>query len=589
MYLLYLLFSVSAVAASSLLNRNLAYRSPLSNVPQLAHDTSAIEKRHVQFAKRQMQDASDFVDEHYPTFYGADFSNSPYVWSGGIDFTHSGTGDPYDTSVLLWTRAAPSSDSAAQPDQSVPVCVTYTISASPDLSSPIDTGAAFTSYDVDFTLKVEATGLPPDSVLYYQFADCTNAESASPVGSTRTLPSPDEVNGGEPLTLAVFSCSQYQSGPLLQRLWCWQPKTSADFFVHLGDYIYESLGNGGPIGREVTGRELATLADYRERLAQYRTDASLLAAHQHAPWITVWDDHEIADNAWKAGTADSNDTAAGCAFSASGACFTDRKLAGVRAYHEWLPVRQVAADDQLRIWRGFQFGKLLDLMMLDTRQYDRDVTDVYYNTEFIGGLASYANRSLMGAQQEQCKCTISWLADTLSQSQDRGAVWRVLGQQIDAWDGYTANRARILNHINASAIDNTIILSGDSHANWVSDLACDYDPTTGAGALGVEFAGTAVTSGSSFGSDITPSAADALSMVLVESNTALQWSEGYYRGFFTLTVSPEWMNATYYAMENITYANVDGFSSANFTVRAGENKLSRPVAGGDVRAGALKL
>lgn len=192
MYLLYLLFSVSAVAASSLLNRNLAYRSPLSNVPQLAHDTSAIEKRHVQFAKRQMQDASDFVDEHYPTFYGADFSNSPYVWSGGIDFTHSvASGDPYDTSVLLWTRAAPSSDSAAQPDQSVPVCVTYTISASPDLSSPIDTGAAFTSYDVDFTLKVEATGLPPDSVLYYQFADCTNAESASPVGSTRTLPSPD--------------------------------------------------------------------------------------------------------------------------------------------------------------------------------------------------------------------------------------------------------------------------------------------------------------------------------------------------------------------------------------------------------------
>lgn len=218
----------------------------------------------------------------------------------------------------------------------------------------------------------------------------------------------------------------------------------------------------------------------------------------------------------------------------------------------------------------------------------------------IGGLASYANRSLMGAQQEQ------WLADTLSQSQDRGAVWRVLGQQIvftqldlsgsynyDAWDGYTANRARILNHINASAIDNTIILSGDSHANWVSDLAfpndTSYDPTTGAGALGVELAGTAVTSGSSFGSDITPSAADALSMVLVESNTALQWSEGYYRGFFTLTVSPEWMNATYYAMENITYANVDGFSSANFTVRAGENKLSRPVAGGDVRAGALKL
>jgi alkaline phosphatase D len=100
----------------------------------------------------------------------------------------------------------------------------------------------------------------------------------------------------------------------------------------------------------VLGRELATIHDYRQRLGQYRTDASLVAAHEAGPWITVWDDHEVADNSWKAGTADSNDTAVGCAFSPSGACFTDRKLAAVRAYHEWMPIRQVATDDKLRIW-----------------------------------------------------------------------------------------------------------------------------------------------------------------------------------------------------------------------------------------------
>ncbi|KAL1720152.1 PhoD-like phosphatase-domain-containing protein, partial [Schizophyllum commune] len=507
-------------------------------------------------------------------------------------------GDPYDTSVLLWTRAAPSSAASTQPDQSVPICVSYIISASPDLSSPLNSGSAFTSYDVDFTVKVEATGLPPDSVLYYQFADCTDAGSVSPLGKTRTLPSPDEpadsVNGGDPLTLAVYSCSQYQNG-YFNAYGVGTYNTSADFFVHLGDYI----------GRAVTGRELATLADYRERLAQYRTDPSLIAAHQNHPWITVWDDHEIADNAWKAGTADSNDStvalgdnASGCTFSPSGACFTDRKLAGVRAYHEWLPVRQVAADDKLRIWRGFQVGQLLDLIMLDTRQYDRDITDV-----IVAGLANYANRSLMGAEQEQ------WFADSLSQSQDRGAVWKVVGQQIvftqldnegsscsfgvlqDAWDGYTANRARILNHITKNGIDNTIVLSGDSHANWVSDIACtnaSYDPVTGTGALGVEFAGTAVTSGSSFGS-LAPPAADNRSAILVAANAPLQWSEGYYRGFFTLTISPEWMNATYYAMRNISYANLDAFASANFSVKAGENRLTRPVAGGAVGAGALKL
>jgi hypothetical protein len=44
----------------------------------------------------------------------------------------------------------------------------------------------------------------------------------------------------------------------------------------------------------------------------------------------------------------------------------------------------------------------------------------------------------------------------------------------DAWDGYRANRNRVLNHLYDNKIDNTMIMSGDSHANWVSDLACEY-------------------------------------------------------------------------------------------------------------------
>ncbi|ESK92087.1 alkaline phosphatase [Moniliophthora roreri MCA 2997] len=124
--------------------------------------------------------------------------------------------------------------------------------------------------------------------------------------------------------------------------------TTADIFIHLGEYIYEYVGNGTGVGRVTTVREMATIADYRRRLNQYRTDESLVCAHQHAPWVT--DDREVADNSWKAGTANSNDTAAGCSFSPSGACFTDGKLAAVRAYHEWMPIRVVAADDLFRIW-----------------------------------------------------------------------------------------------------------------------------------------------------------------------------------------------------------------------------------------------
>ncbi|KAI0797673.1 PhoD-like phosphatase-domain-containing protein [Abortiporus biennis] len=595
---------VVVAQATELLDRNLAYSSPFIGIREFAHDTKAIQDRHIQHAKRQMIDSTGFSDDHYPTFYGGDFSNAPFIWNGGINFTHSvASGDPLDTSVLLWTRAVPVANNGALPDQSVPVCVSWKIFNNQQLQGkPIDSGEAFTSYDVDFTLKVEATGLSADSKYFFQFADCTNPSTVSPVGATRTISHPNtpasQVNGGKPLTLAVFSCSQFQAG-YFNAYGVAAHNTSADIFVHLGDYIYESLGSGAKIGRQVLGRELATLADYRQRLNQYRTDVGLIAAHEAGPWITVWDDHEVADQSWKAGTADSNDTTVGCKFSPSGACFTDRKLAGVRAYHEWMPIRQVAVDDKLRIWRNFQIGKLLDLTMLDTRQYDRDITDLYYNTEVINSIADVKNRSLMGPAQE------NWFYQTLSQSKSRGAVWRVVGQQIvftqlnesgfdvDAWDGYRANRERVLDHLYQNRIDNTLILSGDSHANWVSDLAhpndtTTYDPVSGKGAIGVEFAGTAVTSGSPFGSNVQPAAADKISQVLVGINIDLQWSEGSYRGFFTLTLDPHNANATYFAMRNISNSNLDSFQSAVFNVKTGANKLTRPVAGGSVLAGVLK-
>ncbi|KAI0054180.1 hypothetical protein FA95DRAFT_1480080 [Auriscalpium vulgare] len=592
----------AAVTARSLLERNLAYRSPFNDHPQLGHDTAEIHTRHVRHARRQVQAAGTFDDAHYPTFYGADFSNSPFVWNGGLTFTHSvASGDPLDTSVLLWTRAVPTSvvdGSSPTPDQSVPVCVSYKVFTSAALSGhPVNSGEAFTSYDVDFTVKVDATGLMADTKYWYVFADCTNPASTSPTGMTRTLSHPDtpahQVNGGKNLTLAVFSCSRYQDG-YFNAYGFAAHNTTADVFVHLGDYIYESLGSGAKIGRETLGRELATIHDYRQRLAQYRTDVSLVFAHETAPWITV------SDNSWKAGTADSNDSTIGCAFSPSGACFTDRKLAAVRAYHEWMPIRQVDVDDKLRIWRNFQIGKLLDLTMLDTRNYDRDLTDVNILHPDVNTIADFANRSLMGLPQE------NWFLNSLTESQSRGAIWRVVGQQIvftqlneggafdlDAWDGYRANRQRVLDHIRTGRIDNTVILSGDSHANWASDLAypndtTNYDSATGKGGLGVEFAGTAVTSSSSFGTGISPAAANNISEVLVAVNDDLQWSEGSYRGFFTLTINPSSLTATYYAMNNISSPNLDGFASAQFVVEPGANKIKRPVAGGQVNAGVLK-
>ncbi|KAL0579941.1 hypothetical protein V5O48_002025 [Marasmius crinis-equi] len=555
------------------------------------------------------------------------------------------SGDPFDTSVILWTRAVPTSPdgTSSLPDQSVPACLSYKVSTNEQPNgNPVTSGEAFTSYDVDWTVKVEATRLKPDTKYFFQFSDCANPSSVSPVGTTRTLASPNtpanKVNGGNPLTLAVFSCSQYQAG-YFNAYGVAAHNTTADVFIHLGDYIYESLGNGSLYFRVTAGsfssrmlhsvlgsdvkhwegnwrqfmiiaNALINIVPMRALLSHTSTPLGSLFGEPSSAFLTPcgmsirssveFGSYSIqivaidlnrtttrsptmhgrqAKHDGMAGTADSNDTAVGCSFSPSGACFTDRKLAAVRAYHEWMPIRQVDAGDQLRIWRNFRVGQLLDLTMLDTRQYDRDLTDVYYNTGksvkhllnvrahhwIFRIIAAFPNRSLMGADQE------SWLYETLSESKQRGAVWRVLGQQIvftqlnesgsfdlDAWDGYRANRQRVLDHLYKNKISNTVILAGDSHANWVSDLAhpndsTTYDPVSGKGAIGVEFAGTAVTS-SSFASGTQPDIADGLSRVLVETDTNLnlQWSEAFYRGFFTLTIDPKTLTATYYAMQNIS-------------------------------------
>ncbi|KAJ1311288.1 hypothetical protein OPQ81_009786 [Rhizoctonia solani] len=572
------LVSLLGINAHTLLDANLGYKSPFIGHPQFDIDTPALHKRH-QLSARQNTQSTPYIDDSYPTFYGADFSNAPLIWSGGITFSHNvASGDPLDTSVLLWTRAYPQ---GTGPDQSVPVCVRYQVYDNEQLEGKVVTkGSAFTSWDLDFTVKVEARNLKPDTWYWYTFNDCANPSFISPVGRTRTIASANtpaqKVNGGKPLTLGVFSCSNYPFG-FFNAYGYAAKSTDADIMVHLGDYIYEyeegHYGNGAPLNRTVSDRELATLSDYRARLSLYRTDESLAYNHQHFPWIQVWDDHEVADNSWKAGTADSNDTISGCKYSPSGTCFSDRKLSAIRAYHEWIPIRQVALDDKLRIWRNFQVGKLLDLTMLDTRNYDRDITDVYYNTKYVDSIHKGENRSIMGLKQEK------WLEEQLLNSKNRGAVWRVIGQQVvftqlntlgninlDSWDGYTANRKRILDLLYKRKIDNTVILSGDSHANWVSDLAypndtIGYSPTTGQGAIGVEFAGTAVSSPSPLGAGVPPAVAD-----------------GHQKN----------LTARFYAMRNLNTTNTDAFVSAEFHVAAGANRLSRPVAGGKVAAGALK-
>lgn len=264
-------------------------------------------------------------------------------------------------------------------------------------------------------------------------------------------------------------------------------------------------------------------------------------------------------------------------------------------------------DDNLRIWRSFQLGKLVDLIMLDTRQYDRSITDLYWNTDYVAALANDASRSLMGGRQEK------WFYRQLTESAARGAVWRVVGSQLifsrmnvslaaagiqsqelnyDAWDGYQANRNRTLAHLYDGGIGNNIFLAGDSHASWVSDLAWlggrEYASSTGEGAVGVELAGSAVSSPSPAGANISMAAAGRLSAALEGQNDELQWQDLYYRGYYELHLTPERAVANFFGVPTTVTRNGWEIPLANFTVEAGGNRLQRPVGGGVVESGSLK-
>lgn len=250
-------------------------------------------------------------------------SSPSYMDAGRLNFTHGvASGDPYSDSVVLWTRVAPSIDNDSSnttvsgtvplynhnTDEYVeassnPVCVEYVVSENEDLSDPVTDGKAYTSSDIDYTVKVIAGDLEPFTGYYYQFSVC-DSDVKSPLGRTKTAPTADD--DVTSLGLAVFSCSNFPTG-FFNAYGNSARKDDVDFVVHLGDYIYEYATSTAarPVQPE---REIFTLYDYRRRLATYRTDLDLLLSHQKFAWIPVWDDHEISNNGYRDGSSGLNNT-----------------------------------------------------------------------------------------------------------------------------------------------------------------------------------------------------------------------------------------------------------------------------------------
>lgn len=499
------------------------------------------------------------------------------------------SGDPLSDGVILWTRVSGASGESLD--------VTWQVARDAAMQSIVATGSTQTSAARDYTVKVDALGLPSGTQLFYRFM---LGAQASPIGRTRTLPT-GSIDAAQ---FAVVSCSNYPYGyfnayrDIAQR-------DDIDAVIHLGDYIYEyGMGEYATERAEELNRvpepptELLTLADYRQRYAQYRSDADLQALHASHPMIVVWDDHELANDAWRDG-AENHGNREGV----DEGSWPARRDDAIEAWFEWLPVRGEPDRGKTRIFREFRWGDLVKLIMLDTRLYGRDqqpdVSQTDGSRDSVTAVINKGKRQLLGRKQQR------WLR---TQLRDHDTTWQALGQQVllgplytpdlepvldmdkpsmlppealqhyiatsktnppgllDTWNGYPWARQKLLGDIQRYG-NNTVVISGDLHTAIAGNVPLE----TGGDAVTAEFMTTSVTS-PGFAKYLPEREPGALGAAMLQQNPDLRYIETERNGWLCMTFTHDECVGEWHLLDTITTHEYTATVDRRLAVTAGNVK-----------------
>ncbi|CAB4732745.1 unannotated protein [freshwater metagenome] len=459
------------------------------------------------------------------------------------------SGDPLPDAVVLWTRVTPTPDATPGSGRGPKVRVGWEVATDRRFRRVVRRGRYVTSAGRDHTVKLDARGLEPERWYWFRF---TALGRTSPVGRTRTAPAADATPAN--LRLGFASCSNWPAG-LFAAYRGLAERSDLHAIVHLGDYLYES--GSSDVRAHEPDREIVTLADYRQRHGQYKTDPDLQAAHASAPWIVTWDDHEVTNDSWAEG-AENHDASEGD--------YAKRRARAHRAYDEWMPCRMdgtARLDDGTRLYRRLRFGTLAELSMLDLRTYrDEQISQVGTDTG-----VDDPGRTITGEEQ------MGWLLEGLQQ--DR-AQWKLVGTSVmfsplkvaalprdvvaavntlapllpqdgvyanaDQWDGYTADRRTVVDHLVSQGVQDTVFLTGDIHSAWAIDVPTDVGSYPLSPSAGVEFVCTSVTSGNLKDALGTPSRSPvnlAAEQAILLANPHIKYLNFDDHGFSVLDVTAE--------------------------------------------------
>ena len=461
------------------------------------------------------------------------------------------SGDPAPDGVVLWTRLAvdPLAGDGRGGMPARPVEVQWELSADESFRHVERRGTAVALPEAAHSVHVEPAGLHPAADYFYRFR---TEGHLSPTGRTRTAAAAGSL---APMTVCVASCSHYEQGwfTAYRRL----AEEEPDLVVHLGDYHYEyAAAAGGPARvRDHVGPETVTLANYRQRYAQYKTDPDLQAAHAAAPWLVVFDDHEIANN-WAADVPAIPDV-----------FFGQRRAAALQAYYENMPLRTASAPHgtAIQLFRRVHWGDLATFHLLDTRQYRTDQPcDDRFRAECPQRFDPAA--TLTGTAQER------WLLDGFATSRAR---WDILGQQVffggvdltpgpghgvnpDGWDGYVANRDRIIAGLAASPVRNAVVLTGDIHSHWAATVhASPGDTSTPTVATEL------VTSSISSGGDGSDTRADV--EAILPDNPHIRYFSNR-RGYLRSRITAEGVRADFRTVPYVSTPGAPARTDASFAI-----------------------
>ena len=490
------------------------------------------------------------------------------VWRSDPFSLGVASGSPSPSGFVLWTRLAPEPENydpqrpAGMGGASVPV--TYEIASDQAMRNIVRRGTVMADAQYGYSVHLEVAGLKPHQPYWYRFM---SGDAESPIGRATTLPA--TASSPRDLRFGFVSCSNYEHGYF--SAYRHLAEEEPELVCFLGDYIYEyadTRPQAGVVRMHSEGKETEDLASYRNRYAQYRLDPDLKRLHAATTALMTWDDHEVQNDYANEASEDFIEPAV----------FLHRRAQAYQAYYEHMPLRASARPNGafMRIYDRVRYGDLVEFSVLDGRQYRS--REACYRIGYGGGHSeSNAScperldeaRSMIGQAQE------AWLFEGLAKSRTH---WNVIAQDVlmaqlkfaseageasfstDAWDGYPASRKRLLQHVHDSAVRNPVVIGGDIHSYWATDLKLDFDDPSSP-TVATEFVGTSITS--------HPPSYEFLVKAAAQ-NPHVRYMESRLRGYVSVELGTERMTTRLRTISDAKDPNASVSTLKTFVVENGK-------------------